>query len=229
MLSSSPAMPACRAQRLPGRGLPLASRTAFTAPQLVWPMTTMTFDPRCSTAYSAEARPCRSGAFPASRMVKRRPASWSKRRASGTRLSEQVMTTAKGAWPFTRAARMAASWPVSRVRTRLPATKRALPSLSSARAALGVAGSASVGAAAWAGGALATLAAVLAVVLALGAAAGCSSAASVRPRVSRIRGRVLMAAPDRDIPIIGARPGGVQSGTWLRPASRPARGPPRAG
>ena len=90
-------MPAWRAQRLLGRGLPLASRTAFTAPQLLWPMTTTSFEPRCSMACSAEAMPCRSGMLPASRMVKGWPASWSKIRLFFTRLSEQVMTTAKGA------------------------------------------------------------------------------------------------------------------------------------
>src|SRR5215471_1246773 len=106
----------------------------LTAPQAVWPMTTMSLTPTTLTAYSRDPRLSALTTFPATRMLKRSPMAWSKTNSTGTRESMQLRTAAKGYCPPADALTFAGRpfWTV------WPARNRAFPSFKASRALDGV-------------------------------------------------------------------------------------------
>ena len=71
---------------------------AWTAPHLVWPMTTRRRVPKLSAANSADPSSTGVTMFPATRMMNMSPMPWSKTISGGTRESEQLRTMVKGVW-----------------------------------------------------------------------------------------------------------------------------------
>ena len=110
------------------------SQVAFTAPQRVWPSTTISFAPATLHANSMLPSAFGLATLPARRTLKMSPRPRSKRSSAGERLSMQLRMQAIGCWPSAVESTCCAR---SRVR-RWPEVKRSLPSFRSCSTRSGV-------------------------------------------------------------------------------------------
>src|SRR5271156_2240352 len=112
------------------------SHAAETAPQRLWPSTTISGEPRCSTPYSIVPSVAVSAIFPALRATNNSPRPTPPKINSGdTRLSEQVSIVAHGDWALATPVRCLA---ISAAHRSGALKNFSLPALSFARASSGV-------------------------------------------------------------------------------------------